>query len=126
MATKKPLKVHNTLKISKEQWFIEMLDIEKYLNGEDYSALIGQWFSFQNKPWLRNLSQTPVRCFLVENKGGKSIYRGHCDIVERTLDYQTRTTSGKYKITKLFRPEEIQKAFDIIDGNEETNYFVQQ
>ena len=67
----------------------------------------------------------PVRCFLVEDLGGKWLYWGLCHIIELNLDYEKKTTSGKYKIIYLNSWEDMKKAYDLIDRNPENNYFPQ-
>ena len=47
----------------------------------------------------------PQRCFLVENKEGKWIYWGHCQIIELNYNSKLNETSGKFVITKIYDPE---------------------
>ena len=123
MAASSSFVLNDTLKISKEQWFPAVCEITQYLAWTvKYDDFVGQIFTFQ-KPKLRNFVVPPVRCFLVENIAGKQVYRGHCHILNVTLDYEKNTTSWTYKIIKIFSPEQMPVAFDLIDANTETNYF---
>lgn len=124
MARSSSFELNDTLQITKEQGFPGGFDIVEYMKGKlNYEDQVGKIFEFHNKPNLRNFAVPPVRVFLVENKDGKRIYRWRCHILEVNLDYENKTTSWKYKIIKIFSPEEIPLAFDLIDGNKETNYF---
>lgn len=116
---------NDTLQITKEQGFPAELDLETHLSSpyrvEDFAE---KTFEFKDKSEIRNYQQPPVRNFLVENKGGKWIYWGLVHILEVTHDYQRKITSGKYKIIYINTPEEMKKAFELIDRNPDTNYFV--
>jgi len=80
-------------------------------------------FCFQNKPGLRNFVAYPVRVFLVENRNGKWVYWGLCQILETTIDYVKRETSGKYQIIRVNSPEEMEQTFRMIHTNPSENYF---
>lgn len=115
---------NDTLQINKEEGFPEELNLENHLKSpyktEDFE---GKVFEFKNKSEIRNYQQPPVRNFLVENKEGKWIYWGQIHILEIKHDYQNKITSGKYKIIYINTPEEMKKAFELIDRNPETNFF---
>jgi hypothetical protein len=80
-------------------------------------------FSFKNKPDIRIYKVPPVRNFLVENRNEKWIYWGRVHILEVKLDYAQKTTSGKFKITAIFSPEEMKIAGTILDERPEKQYF---
>ena len=115
---------NDTLQITKEQGFPQELDLEKHLQTS-YKAedLEGSVFSFTDKADIRNYQQLPVRNFLVENKDGKWIYWGLIHILEVTHNYEKKTTSGKFKVIYINTPDEMKKAFELIDRNPETSYF---
>jgi hypothetical protein len=54
---------------------------------------------------------------------GKWLYWGLVHILETTCDYQKQVTSGKYKIIYINTPEEMKQAYELIDRNENNNYF---
>jgi hypothetical protein len=115
---------NDTLQINKEQGFPEEFNLETHLKTpyktEDFK---GKVFEFKNKSEIRNYQQPPVRNFLVENREGKWIYWGQIHILEIKHDYQNKTTSGKFKIIYINTPEEMKKAFELIDRNPETSFF---
>lgn len=124
MAASSTFEINDTLQITKDQWFPLELDIDQHLiNSYSLDTVDGKIYQFKNKPGLRNFSVPPVRCFLVENRDSKRIYRWQCHILSVTVDYITRETSGIYKIIKLFTPEQMKQAFFIADRFEEMNYF---
>ncbi len=116
--------LNDTLQLTKEQGFPVLLDLEKHLlkplKAEDFA---GQTFSFKDKENVRVYQVPPVRNFLVENRGDKWIYWGLVHITELHLDYQKRTTSGKFKIIRINTPEEMKQVFDLTDRRPEFNYF---
>lgn len=120
------IEINDTLQLTKEQGFPVELNLEQHLKkpyrAEDFA---GQIFEFRNKPEIRVYQAPPVRNFLVENRAGKWIYWGICHILEITHDYVNKTTSGKFKILYLYTPDEMKKAHQLIDRNEETRFFSQ-
>ncbi len=115
---------NDTLQITKEQGFPDELVLETHLQIPYSTANFeGKVFSFKNKPQIRNYQQPPVRNFLVENRNGKWIYWGLIHVLEITHDYENKTTSGKFKIIYINTPDEMKKAFELIDRNPNTNYF---
>ena len=118
------IKINDTLQLTKEQGFPSELDLEHHLKNPyktgDFSDKI---FEFRNKPEIRIYKMPPVRNFLVENKDGKWIYWGLVHILEVTHDYDKKTTGGKFKIIYLYSPDEMKKAHDLIDRNENTRFF---
>ena len=64
-----------------------------------------------------------MRNFLVENRNGKWIYWGLIHIIQVVHDYESKTTSGKFRIIHIYTAEEMREAHDLIDRNEETKFF---
>jgi len=125
MASSSTFELNDTLQISKEQGFPEVLQIEKYILDKHIPEwIIGTDFEFTSKAGLRNFVAYPVRVFLVENYNGKWIYWWLCQIVETKIDYVKRETSWKYRITRLFNPGEMKQAFNLIDGRPEYDFFI--
>ncbi len=106
---KKMIKLNDTLKISTEQGFPTELDVNKHLETpyvlEDFE---GRLFEFhKTKPRVYPLP--PTRTFLVQYIDGKWIKWGHCLIIEQTI-HNGETTSGKFKIIKIYEPEYMKMA----------------
>lgn len=118
------LEINDTLRIDRAQGFPSELDLEKHkvtpFNAKDFEDRI---FEFKNKPNPRIYPLFPIRVFFVEEVNGKWLYWGRVQILEQSIDGQAKTTSGKFKITKIYTYEEMQLAHDMIDGNDETNFF---
>ncbi len=118
------LEINDTLRITREQGFPAELDLEKHkvtpFKAEDFEGTV---FEFKDKPNPRIYPIFPIRVFLVEQINGKWLYWGRVQILEQTIDGQTKMTSGKFKITRIFNYAEMEKAHDLIDGNDETNFF---
>jgi hypothetical protein len=118
------VELNDTLQLTGEQGFPAELDLERHLKTPIVlSEVEGREFTFTGKPAIRNYQQSPVRVFLVQNVGGKWVYWGLIEVLEVTHDYVAKTTSGKYRITRLNTPDEMKQAFDLIDGRSEFNYF---
>lgn len=114
---------NDTLRISKAQGFPEFLSLEKHLNTPySLEELKGKVFSF-TKPDLRIYQPMPIRVSWVEDIDGKWVYWGMIEVMQTTLDFEKNTTSGTYKIVKLFNPEQMRAYFDMKDGVEKNNYF---
>lgn len=100
------IELNDTLQITIEQGFPGELDLQKHLEKpfkvEDFE---GRVFAFQNKPNMRLFHSAPTRVFLVHNIDGRWLYWGHCLIIEQTINAETKTTSGKFIITKIYTPE---------------------
>lgn len=118
------IEINDTLQITKEQGFPEELNFELHKNkpftAQDFKNRI---FEFHDKPQIRIYKYPPVRVFFVQNINGKWLYWGLIHMLELKHDYIKKTTSGKYKIIYINTPEEMKKAHDLIDRNNETNYF---
>jgi hypothetical protein len=118
------IEINDTLRINKEQGFPAELDLQTHLqNPYTLDAVADKVFSFSSKPNIRVYKQPPVRNFLVEDVDGKWVYWGKCHILEIHHDYIKNETSGKFKIISINSPENMKKAFDLIDLVPENNYF---
>ena len=115
------IEINDTLQITKEQGFPEELDYTKHkitpYTAQEFKDKI---FEFKNKPNIRIYQMPPVRNFLVENIDGKWLYWGLIHIIEIKHDYINKTTSGKFKITYINKPEEMELAHNLIDRNQDT------
>ena len=101
--------IHNdSLQITREQGFPKELVYEK---------------QFHDKQGLRFYQAQPTRNFLIENRDGKFLYWGLVYILELHLDYMKQIASGKFKIIYINTPEEMKKAYDLIDRRPEMNFF---
>lgn len=120
------IEINDTLRISKDQGFPSILDIEQHLTKpytiEDIQDTV---FEFTSKPGIRIYKIPPVRNFLAEDVGGKWIYWGLCFITEIHHDYVNKTTAGKFKIVRLNTPQEMKDMFKITHfiNPEKDNYF---
>ena len=115
------VEINDTLQITKEQGFPKELDWKQHLKAP-YTAeqFKDRIFEFKNKPSIRNYQMPPVRNFLVENIDGKWLYWGLIHILEVKHDYIHKTTSGKFKIIYINKPEEMETAHNLIDRNKDT------
>lgn len=115
------VEINDTLQITKEQGFPKELDWKQHLKAP-YTAeqFKDRIFEFKNKPSIRNYQMPPVRNFLVENINGKWLYWGLIHILEVKHDYIHKTTSGKFKIIYINKPEEMETAHNLIDRNKDT------
>ena len=121
------IEMNDSLQITKEQGFPKELDINKHkLNPYTAEQFKDMIFEFHDKPNIRNYHMPPVRNFLVENINGKWLYWGQIHMLEVTHDYVNKTTSGKYKIIYINKPEEMEMAHNLIDRNEDTFYKVEE
>ena len=114
---------NDTLNLSIEQGFPTELKLEQHLKNpyrtDDFKNEV---YSFQ-KPELRFYHPQPNLVFLVENIVGKWVYWGAVHVLNATLDYVAKTTSGQYKIVSLFNPDEMKQAFRIRDMRPDFDYF---
>ena len=99
------IELNDTLQITTEQGFPKELTLEKHrsrqLSANDFK---GRIFEFRNKQDMRIFHPAPTRVFLVHNINGKWLYWGHVNIIEQTIDAEKKTTSGKFKIVKIYDP----------------------
>lgn len=118
--------INDTLQITSEQGFPKTLDINKHLKNpyktKDFKDKI---FSFTNKSDIRIFHSPPVRVFFAQNIKGNWLYWGLVEIQELTLDMVNKTTSGKYKIIKIFTVEEMKQAEIILHPGNDKSYFRQ-
>jgi hypothetical protein len=118
------VEINDTLQITKEQGFPIELDYSvhqrKPFTAKDFE---GKIFEFKGKSNIRLYKAPPVRNFLVENINGKWLYWGLVHIIELTIDYEKKVTSGKYKIIYINTPTEMKTAHQLIDRNSDTNFF---
>lgn len=121
------IEMNDTLRITREQGFPKELDLKTHLEkpytAEQFKDLV---FEFKDKPNIRNYHMPPVRNFLVEDIDGKWLYWGQIHVLEVKHDYVNKTTSGKYKIIYINKPEEMEMAHNLIDRNPDTFYKVQE
>lgn len=110
------VELNDTLQITTEQGFPEgILNLEKHRKQPIKIEVVkDRIFEFSNKPKARVYHNPPCRCFLVHNIDGKWLHWGHILVIEQTIswDGKQHSTSGKYKITKIYNPkyqEEITK-----------------
>jgi len=118
------IEINDTLQLTQAQEFPKELEFEKHQNkpfkASDFKNKI---FEFKNKPDLRIFHSPPVRVFFAQNIDGKWIYWGLVHILELHWDCVKKTTSGKFKIIHIFKPDEMKNAFDLIDRRKNKNFF---
>lgn len=118
------IELNDTLQLNREQGFPDELNLEKHLvTPYTIADVKDKVFSFRDKPNIRAFQMPPVRNFLVENRNGKWICWGLCHILEVTHDYVKKVTHGKFKIVRLYIPEEMKKATPTLWGEESLQYF---
>ena len=117
------IELNDTLQITTEQWFPTELKLEIHKKNP-YTIEQFEWkiFEFKNKAKIRIFHPAPTRVFLVHNIDWKRLYRGHCQILEQTIHSETNTTSGKFKIIKIYNPEH-QKNMSIQEVSIWKSYF---
>ena len=116
--------LNDTLQITREQGFPDALDLETHLiKPYKTSDFVGQVFSFKEKPAIRLYQAPPVRNFLVENRDGKWIYWGQAFVLSTTCDYESKTTSGTFKIVHINSPEEMKQMSKMVDRRPDFDYF---
>ncbi len=99
------IEINDTLQITSEQGFPHELTLERHTQKPFTAAdFAGRVFDFI-KPDIRLFHPAPTRVFLVHNIDGKWLYWGHALIMEQTIHAETKTTSGKFKIIKIYTPE---------------------
>ena len=117
------VEINDTLQITREQGFPKELSLEQHLKHPYIAEQFeGKVFEFKDKPSIRNYQMPPVRNFLVENIDGKWLYWGLVHVHEVKHDYINKTTSGKFKIIYINKPEEMEMAHNLIDRNKDTFY----
>ena len=86
------IEINDTLQLTSEQGFPKEPKI-----GVEYEFL---------KDDIRIFHPAPTRVFLVQNIEGKWIYWGHVVVTEQTIHAETKTTSGKFRIVKIYSDED--------------------
>jgi len=101
------IELNDTLQITTEQGFPEViLNIDEHKeNPVTIDQVEGKVFEFKDKPGARIYQIPPTRCFLVHNISGKWLYWGKILMLEQTINSETNTTSGKFKIIEIYDPE---------------------
>ncbi|MFA6099025.1 MAG: hypothetical protein WCV50_05825 [Patescibacteria group bacterium] len=118
------IEINDTLQLTTKQGFPAELNLETHLKTPYQTENFkGKIFEFKNKPGIRVYQSPPIRNFLVENKDGKWIYWGLVHILEITYDYVNKSTSGKFEIIYINKPEEMPKAHELIDHRKDTQFF---
>lgn len=115
------IEFNDTLQLTTEQGFPRELDLQQHLNRPiRIEDIQGKMYTFHNKPGLRLFHPAPLRCFLVHNINGKWLYWGHCHVIEQTIHATSKTTSGKFIITKLYSPgqQRLMSTHEVDDGKE--------
>ena len=99
------IEFNDTLQLTTEQGFPSELKLEnhrkKHFTEKDFKNKI---FNF-NKPNMRIYHPAPLKVFLVHNIKGKWLYWGRVHILEQTIHSDTKTTTGKFRIVKIYDPE---------------------
>ncbi len=117
------IEFNDTLQITSEQGFPTELDLAKHqikpFTEQDFADKI---FEFKNKPDMRLYHPSPIWVFLVHNINGKWLYWGHAQIIEQTIHANTKTTSGKFTISKIYPPD-YQKQISIFETDPDKQYF---
>lgn len=114
--------INDTLQLTYAQGFPAELDLATHLiTPYSFDFIKDKIFSFNNKPTIRVFQAPPVRNFFVQNINEKWVYWGLVHILSIQHDYLAKTTSGTFKIIRLFSPTEMQQAFSLIDERSEFN-----
>ncbi len=100
------IEINDTLQLTTEQGFPAELVLEKHVlkpfTAEDFA---GRVFEFHDKPNMRVYQPSPTRVFLVHNINERWLYWGHARVIEQTIHADTKITSGKFIITKIYPPD---------------------
>jgi hypothetical protein len=109
------IEVNTILSLTHEQGFPKELDYEKH-KEKPYTieAYTDRIFEFNGKEGIRIYPVPPVWTYLVELVDDKWLFWGQVEIIETTTNSKTNTTGGKFKLIKLFSPEEMKLAEQII------------
>jgi len=118
------IELNDTLQITTEQGFPEeTLNLEKHKQQPITLDKVKETiFEFKNKPGARIYQIPPTRCFLVHNINGKWLYWGKALIIEQTINSESNTTSGKFKIIEIYDPN-YQQQITKHECPEGTSYF---
>lgn len=114
---------NDTLQITSEQGFPKELDYQTHLRSPlTASDFTNKTFKFHGKSNIRLFHIPPVRVFLVHNIDDHWLYWGLIHITQLTLDYVNHTTSGEYKIVRIYTPEQMQQAEFILHDDQASRY----
>lgn len=117
------IEFNDTLQITSKQGFPDELNLESHLEkplvAEDFR---GRIFEFHNKPDMRLYHPAPVRVFLVHNINGKWLHWGQAHIIEQTIFAETRSTSGKFRITQIYEPAYMRMK-NLVEVDESKRYW---
>lgn len=120
------IEINDTLQLTNIQGFPKVLNISKHLKRPFKTNLFkGVVFEFKGKSNIRIYHSPPVRVFFAQNINDIWLYWGLVEILELKLDMINKTTSGKYRIVKIFTPEEMKSAEDILHNQNDKTYFRQ-
>ena len=118
------IELNDTLQITTEQGFPSDFRFDDHLqNPYTADAFKNKIYEFHDKPNVRIFHSPPVRVFWAHNIEGKWLYWGLIEIIELNLNLINKSTSGKYRIIKIFSPEEMKQAETILSTNSEIKYF---
>jgi hypothetical protein len=118
------LRVNDTLQITSEQGFPEVLDIAEHLRSPlAVTRFEGVIFDFCAKEGIRNFQQPPTANFLVQNYQGTHIYWGLIFMLWVTHDYANDLTSGRYRLHTLYTPEQMRLAPELVGLERHVDYF---
>lgn len=121
------IELNDTLQISTRQGFPKQLNLKKHLKKPfKTSDFKGKTFEFKDKPNIRIYQAPPVRVFLVHNIKGIWLYWGLIEMVEINWDMIKKKTSGKYRVVKIFTPDEMKQAEEILHNLNNKTYFRQK
>lgn len=121
------IEINDTLQLTNKQGFPKILDISNHLKRPyKINPFKNKVFEFKNKPNLRIYHSPPVRVFFVQNLNDIWLYWGLVEIQELKLNMVNKTTSGKYKIVKIFTPEEMKHAEEVLHNQNNNVYFRQR
>lgn len=120
------IEINDTLQITSQQGFPKELNIKKHLTKpyliKDFKEKV---FEFKDKDNIRIFHLPPVRVFFAQNIKGVWLYWGLVEIIELKLNMIKKTTSGKFKIVKIFTPEEMRNAEAVLHNLNSLTYFRQ-
>jgi hypothetical protein len=120
------IELNDTLQITKKQGFPRELKIKKHLQTPyRLKEFRNKVFEFKGKQNIRIFHAPPVRVFFAQNIKGIWLYWGLVEILELKLNMVKKTTSGKYKIVKIFTPVEMKQAEGILHNLNDKTYFRQ-
>lgn len=116
------IEFNDTLQITREQGFPSGLKrAEHEATPVTAGQFTGQLFAFE-KPDMRLYHPAPVRVLLVENVDGKWLFWGEAEIVEQTIHAESKTTSGRFRIVKIYPPD-VQMVITRAQAPEGKSYF---